>query len=292
MTRRRGVRPVLFGIAGIMLLGVVWEVYKALGPVKGVVINGLTVLPRTDDQSMPHLLTMVTRLGEPVLAEPGSLPLWQVVATSAGFTLGLAAISWLIGVVVGMLLAVLMQRFRTAESALLPWVILSQTVPIIALAPLVSGVGSQVRFGDAVWQDWMSVVVIASYLAFFPVSIGALRGLEAPERAAVELMHTYAVGWWTTLLRLRLPAAVPYLIPALRLGAASAVIGTVVAEVSIGLEGGVGRMMIEFASGSSGDPGKPWAPIFGAILIGLIAAGIVALLGTALKKYRRGEIAA
>lgn len=282
MTRAR---PIIFGVVGVILLGALWEIYKAVGPATGVVIGGITVLPRTSDLAMPHLLTMWNRLGEPVLSQPGSPPLWQAVVAAAGFTLGIAAISWVIGVVVGMLLAILMQRFRTAESALLPWIILSQTVPIIALAPLVSGFGSQIPG----WQDWMSVAVIASYLAFFPVSIGALRGLSSPEVAHVELLHSYAVGWWKTLVRLRLPASVPYLVPALRLAAASAVIGTVVAEVSIGLEGGVGRMMIEFASASSGDPAKPFGPIFGAIAIGLVSAGIVALLGLSLRKYRRSE---
>lgn len=279
-------RPILLGVVGIVLLGVIWEVYKAIGPATGVVVGGITVLPRTTDLAMPHLLTMWNRLGEPVLNDPGSAPLWQAVIGAAGFTLGIAALSWVLGVVVGMLLAVLMQRFRTAESALLPWIILSQTVPIIALAPLVSGFGSQIPG----WADWMSVVAIASYLAFFPVSVGALRGLESPEQAHIELMYSYGAGWWKTLTRLRLPASIPYLLSALRLAAASAVIGAVVAEVSIGLEGGVGRMMIEFASASSGDPGKAWAPIFGAIAIGLIAAGAVALLGLALKKYRRAEV--
>jgi NitT/TauT family transport system permease protein len=289
MTRIRGV---LLGAIGVVLLGVLWEVYKALGPANGVVVNGLTVLPRTNDLAMPHLVTMFTRLFEPVTSAAGSPALWSVVVQAAGFSLGIAAVGWLIGVVVGMLLAILMQRFRTAESALLPWVVLSQTVPLIALAPLVAGIGSQMRFGETRWQDWMSVALIASYLAFFPVSVGALRGLDSPDRAHVELMRTYAVGWWKTLVTLRLPASIPYLLPALRLAAANAVIGTVVAEVSIGLRGGVGRMMIEYASASSGDPGKPWAPIFGAVVIGLIAAGLVAAIGLALRKYRRGEVAA
>ena len=285
-------RPILFGALGIVLLGVLWEAYKALGPASGVLLGDVTILPRTSDLAMPHVWTMFTRLGEPVLDRPGSPVLWLAVLQAAGFTLGLAAISWLIGVVVGVGLALLMQRFRTAESALLPWVILSQTVPLIALAPLITGIGAQIHPpGGGRWEPWMSVVVIASYLAFFPVAIGALRGLNAPDRAHVELMRTYAVGWWKTLIRLRMPASVPYLLPALRLGAANAVIGAVVAEVSIGLPGGVGRMMIEYASASSGDPGKPWAPIFGAILIGLIAAGLVALLGLVLKKYRRQEVA-
>jgi len=281
-------RPALLGIAGVLLLAVAWELYKAVGPAQEV-IGSVTVLPRTTDLAMPHLWTMFARLAEPVTSAPGSPVLWLAVIKAAGFTLGIAAVGWVIGVVVGFLLALLMQRLRTAEAALLPWVVLSQTVPLIALAPLIAGIGNQIRFGEARWQDWMSVAVIASYLAFFPVSIGALRGLESPDRAHVDLMRSYAVGWWKTLIALRLPASVPYLLPALRLAAANAVIGTVVAEVSIGLSGGVGRMMIEYASASSGDPGKPWAPIFGAILIGLIAAGAVALLGLALTRYRRGE---
>ena len=289
MTRFRGI---LLGTIGVVLLGVLWEFYKAIGPATGVVLDGLTILPRTNDLAMPHLATMFTRLFEPVTSAAGSPALWSAVVQAAGFSLGVAAVGWLIGVVVGMLLAILMQRFRTAESALLPWVVLSQTVPLIALAPLVAGIGSQVRFGEARWQDWMSVALIASYLAFFPVSVGALRGLESPDREHVELMRTYAVGWWKTLVSLRFPASIPYLLPALRLAAANAVIGTVVAEVSIGLRGGVGRMMIEYASAASGDPGKPWAPIFGAVVIGLIAAGLVAAIGLALRKYRRGEVAA
>jgi NitT/TauT family transport system permease protein len=285
----RRARPILLGVAGVLLLAVAWELYKAVGPAQGVVIGSVTVLPRTSDLAMPHLWTMFARLAEPVTSAPGSPVLWLAVLKAAGFTLGIAAVGWVIGVVVGFLLALLMQRLRTAEAALLPWVVLSQTVPLIALAPLIAGIGNQLRFGEVRWQDWMSVAVIASYLAFFPVSIGALRGLESPDRAHVDLMRSYAVGWWKTLIALRLPASVPYLLPALRLAAANAVIGTVVAEVSIGLSGGVGRMMIEYASASSGDPGKPWAPIFGAILIGLIAAGAVALLGLALTRYRRGE---
>jgi len=283
---------VLLGALGVVLLGVLWELYKAVGPATGVVVGGVTVLPRTSDLAMPHLITMLTRLGEPVTATSGSPLLWVAVLQASAFTLGIAAVGWVVGVIVGLLLALLMQRLRTAEAALLPWIVLSQTVPLIALAPLVAGIGNQIRFGDARWQEWMTVAVIASYLAFFPVSIGALRGLESPDRAHVELMRTYAVGWWTTLIRLRLPASVPYLLPALRLAAANAVIGAVVAEVSIGLKGGVGRMMVEYASASSGDPGKPWAPIFGAVAIGLIAAGFIALLGVTLKRYRRGEVPA
>lgn len=283
-------RALILGAAGVVLLGFLWEGYKAVGPASGVVVGGLRILPRTSDLAMPHLATMVGRMFEPVTAAAGSPPLWSAVLAAAGFSLGIAAVGWILGVIVGILLALVMQRFRSAESALLPWIVLSQTVPLIALAPLVAGIGSQLQIGEARWQDWMSVALIASYLAFFPVSIGALRGLESPDTAHVELMRTYAVGWWKTLTALRLPASVPYLLPALRLAAANAVIGTVVAEVSIGVSGGVGRMMIEYASTSSGDPGKPWAPILGAVLIGLVSAALVAVFGFALRRYRRGEV--
>ena len=86
-----------------------------------------------------------------------------------------------------------------------------------------------------------------------------------------------------------MPAAVPYLIPALRLSIAAAVIGTVVAEVSIGMDGGIGRMIIEFAQTGSADPAKQWSPIGGAVLMGLAGAGLVALIGLLLKRYRRAE---
>ncbi|KQP54512.1 ABC transporter permease [Agreia sp. Leaf283] len=282
-------RRVLLGVLGVVVLAAVWELYKALGPATGVMIGDLTVLPRTSDLAMPHVWDMVARLFRPVRSAGDDELMWQAVLKASFFSLGVAAVGWLVGVVVGMLLAIVMQRFRTAESALLPWIVLSQTVPLIAIAPLVKRWGSQIEVGDFSWENWMSVALIASYLAFFPVSIGALRGLESPDVNHVELMRTYSVGWWATLIRLRLPASVPYLLPALRLAAANAVIGTVVAEVSIGLRGGIGRMIVEYAAAAGGDPAKPWAPIFGAVVVGLLAAGVVALIGLALTRYRRGE---
>ena len=287
MTRLRGL---LLGLLGILAVVVVWELYKALGPEAGVRIGDRAILPRTGDRAMPHVWEMVTRLGEPATGRRGG-PLWTVVLAACLFTLKIAALGWLVGVVVGGALALLMQRLRLAEAAVLPWIVLSQTVPLIAIAPLVRRWGSSLSFGGFTWSSEHSVAVIAAYLAFFPVSVGLLRGLKAPEATHLDLMRTYGTGWWGTLLRLRLPASVPYLLPALRLAAASAVIGTVVAEVSIGLRGGVGRLVIEYAQAAGGDPAKPWAPIFGAVAVGLVAAGFVALLGLALRPYRRTEVA-
>ena len=287
----RQLRAAALGLVGLVLLAVVWELYKTFGPAAGVVVGDRAILPRTGDRAMPHVWDMFTRLAGPATGRRGD-PLWSVVLTACLFTLRIAALGWLIGVVVGAALALVMQRLRMAEAAVLPWIVLSQTVPLIAIAPLVRRWGSQLSFGSFEWSSAHSVAVIAAYLAFFPVSVGLLRGLKSPEATHLDLMRTYGVSWWRTLVSLRLPASVPYLMPALRLAAASAVIGTVVAEVSIGLRGGVGRLVIEYAQSASGDPAKPWAPIFGAVAVGLVAAGFVALLGLGLKRFRRSEVPA
>lgn len=281
----------LLGALGVLAVAGLWEAYKLLGPDGGVVVHGAVILPRTTDMAMPHVWDMIDKFSEPVSVFAGPQTVGSAVLDACWFSLRLAATGWLIGVVVGFALAVLMARFRLAESAILPWVVLSQTVPLIAIAPLVRRWGSQIHLGGWTWSSENSVAVIAAYLAFFPVAVGALRGLRSPDATHLDLMHAYGVGWWQGLVKLRLPASVPYLLPALRLAAASAVIGTVVAEVSIGLRGGVGRMIIEYAQSAGGDPAKPWAPIFGAVGVGLVAAGVVGLIGLLLRPYRRGEAA-
>ena len=288
-SRMRGLLWGLFGLAAVVIL---WEAYKAAAPPEGLVVGDLTVFPRTTDIAMPHTWDMVARFVDPVTRAAGADPLWFAVLKAAGLSLGIAAIGWAIGVTLGMALALLMQRWAIAESAVLPWVVLSQTVPLIAIAPLVRRWGSSIEIGSFEWENWMSVALIASYLAFFPVAVSALRGLKSAPASDVDLFRAYAAGWWTTLFRLRLPSSVPYLLPALRLAAANAVIGTVVAEVSIGLGGGIGRMIIEFAATASGDPAKTWAPIFGAVFIGLVSAGMVSLIGLGLRRFRRGEVPA
>jgi NitT/TauT family transport system permease protein len=295
---RRG-SGLLWGALGVLAVAVAWEAYKFLGPAEGVTLgavdgetgSGVMILPRTHDRAMPHLWDMVARLFEST-SGGSTPPLWVTVVSAAGVTLGIAAVGWLLGVLVGMLLGLVMQRWRIAEAGILPWVVVSQTVPLIAFAPVVNAIGNQISRTGVPWEQWVSVAVIASYLAFFPVAVGALRGLGSPDAIHVDLMRTYAAGYGPTLLKLRLPAAVPYLLPALRLAAANAVIGAVVAEVSIGMRGGIGRMLIQLAGQGSSDPAAPWGPTFGSIALGLVAAGSVALLGLALSKYRRGEATA
>lgn len=288
-----------WGAVGVVAVATVWELYKLLGPADGLVVggdpgdprSGLRLLPRTNDRAMPHVWTMVGRLFDPT-SGAATPPLWQTVLQGMVVTLGIALAGWAIGVLVGMAFALVMQRWRIAEWGLLPWIVVSQTVPLIAFAPIVARLGNQIDRSGVPWPEWLSVAVIASYLAFFPVAVGGLRGLNSPDAIHLDLMRSYAAGYRRTLWTLRLPAAVPYLLPALRLGAASAVVGAVVAEVSIGMRGGLGRMLLQMAQSASADPALPWAPLFGAVLLGLISAGAVALLGTGLKRYRRGEAVA
>jgi NitT/TauT family transport system permease protein len=290
---------VAWGVAGVLLVALIWELYKFFGPAEGVTVgategdtgSGFLLLPRTNDRAMPHIWQMFGRLLEPT-SGGDTPPLISSVVSAAALTLGIAAVGWVIGVAVGMLLGIIMQRWRLAEWGILPWVVVSQTVPLIAFAPVVHAIGTQASRGGAPWPQWLSVAIIASYLAFFPVAVGALRGLAAPDSIHLDLMRSYAAGYWPTLLRLRLPAAVPYLLPALRLAAANAVVGAVVAEVSIGMRGGIGRMLIQLAGQGSSDPSAPWGPTFGSIAMGLVAAGSVAILGLVLANYRRGEATA
>ena len=289
-------RPIAWGILGVVALLGTWELYKFLGPADGFVVgategetgSGVMLLPRTNERAMPHIADMVARLFQST-SGGDTPPLIVPVVTAALLTLGIAAAGWLIGVVVGAVLGAVMQRWRLAEWGLLPWIVVSQTVPLIAFAPIISSIGTQIDRDGIPWPQWLSVAIIASYLSFFPVAIGVLRGLDSPDRMHLDLMRSYAAGYWPTLFRLRLPAAVPHILPALRLAAASAVVGAVVAEVSIGMRGGIGRMLIQLAGQGSSDPAAPWGPTLGSVALGLVAAGTVALIGVGLKNYRRGE---
>jgi len=286
MTRVR--RAVLLVVA-LVLLGALWEGYKAIGGENGGTILGVRVLPRADDISMPHLWQIWERFGQPELSSEGSRSVGVAVLTAMWFTFRVAFAGWLAGTVFGVVLAAVMQRFRTAESALLPYVVVSQTVPLVALAPLVVGWGGHLTVLGRPWQPWMSVATIAAYLAFFPVAVGTLRGLQSPTTVQVGLLHCYAASWWQSLMRLRMPACVPYLLPALRLAATASVIGAIVAEISTGTRGGIGRLIIEYAQSATGDPAKPFAAIIGAAVLGMVAAGSVGAVERALRRFRPAE---
>jgi NitT/TauT family transport system permease protein len=282
---RRGAMLLL----ALVLLAACWELYKLVIPDDGVQIGSSLILPRSDDASMPHLSEIFRVFGDQEVAGGSGGTVLSSVIDALWYSLRLAAAGFAVGVIVGSLLALAMQRLRIVERALLPYVVLSQTIPLIALAPLVYGWSGNLSLFGLDWKPWMSVSVIAAYLAFFPVAIGALRGLSSPPPVQTELLACYAASWWQTLVHLRLPASVPYLIPALKLAAAASVVGAIVAEISIGLQGGIGRLIITYAQQATGDPARVYAPIIGAAVMGLVAVGLISALDLALRRYNPPE---
>ena len=273
LLRRAAYRTLMF-VAALALVVVIWEVYKAFGPVDGGKLFGARVLPRTSDYAMPHVADMFSRFNRPEV-RGSDRTVFSAVLAGAWFSFRLSVVGFVIGGTLGIALAVLMARFRWVQRGVLPYLVVSQTVPLIALAPLVVSWGGKVEIGPFVWPRWLSAAVLGAFLAFFPIAVGTLRGLAAASASSVELMQSYAASWTKTLFKLRFPTAVPYMTPAFRLGASASVIGVVVAEISTGLKGGIGRLIIEYAREATGDQAKVYTAIFGAAALGLTIAGVV-----------------
>ena len=230
-------RIVMFALT-IAFVTALWEFYKIVGPQDGGKFLGVRILPRANDNAMPHVSTMLSRYSRPEV-RGSDKKIWIVVLSGAWFSLRLSLVGFFLGTTIGISLAVLMARFNVIRRGLLPYLVMSQTVPLIALAPLVVSWGGKLEIGSFVWPRWLSASILGTFLAFFPIAVGTLRGLTSAPSAALELMESYAASWKQTLFKLRFPAAVPFMVPALKLGASGAVVGVVVAEISTGLKGGI-----------------------------------------------------
>ena len=124
-------------------------------------------------------------------------------------------------------------------------------------------------------QSLSTSALIAAYLTFFPVAVNGLAGLKSPDPASIELMRSYAASWWQTLIKVRLPASRPYLFPAFKLAATLSVVGSIVGEISAGVQGGLGRVILDFAGRYSTSPPRVYASVLGAGLLGLAVFGLV-----------------
>ncbi|MEP6981134.1 MAG: ABC transporter permease subunit [Nakamurella sp.] len=293
MTALRLTRKTLLALLGLAVLIGLWELYKAVGPLRGGTLFGVPFWARASNGALPHLSAVIAAFGAEevggatIIRGAAAPTVFESVLSAAGNSLRWAGVGFALGVVVGLALALLMDALQVLERALLPYIILSQTVPLIALAPLVTGWGQGLSIGPWEWQRWMSVSIIAGYLAFFPVAVGMARGLKSAGAVQTEYFRSVSAGWLPTLKRLKLPASVPFLVPALRLAAAGAVVGTVVGEISIGLEGGIGRLIISYSQGATGDPSRVYAAVIGAAALGLITAAIVSIADLAQRRYQR-----
>ena len=285
--RRVAYRTAMF-IVSIFSVVAIWELYKIIGPQDGGKFFGVSVLPRANNTAMPHVSTMLSRYSRPEV-RGSDKKIWAVVLSGAWFSLRLSLVGFFMGTTIGVGLAVLMARFKIVQRGLLPYLVMSQTVPLIALAPLVVSWGGKLEIGSFVWPRWLSASILGTFLAFFPIAVGTLRGLSSAPAAAVELMESYAASWKQTLFKLRFPAAVPFMVPAFKLGASGAVVGVVVAEISTGLKGGIGRLIIEYAREATGDPAKVFTAVFGAAALGLVMAGFVAISDVFLMRNRPKE---
>ncbi|MBP16788.1 MAG: ABC transporter permease [Acidimicrobiaceae bacterium] len=260
--------------AAVVLVVLLWEGYKWVGQQTGDRVPGtdIELLVDTDDLTMPHAKDILGEFVADVRDGRSTLPMSLYLLKKAWFTLQEAAVGFFLGLVVGLALAVFMLRWRVVERGLLPWINVSQTVPLIALAPIIVTWG---RLNDL--PDLLSISLIAAYLTFFPVAVSALRGLQSPNAADVELMRSYAASWRTTLFKLRLPAARAYLFPAFKIAATLSVVGAIVGEISIGTKTGLGRAILEFAQRYAVFPERLYASVIGAAALGLSVFGLITL---------------
>ena len=273
---RRVVRALVVAVVAVALVGIVWTAYKAVGEATGGTWPGTSVeLPvKTDDTTLPAFADIVTRPFEPQRANDDTM-LWQTLLGAAFFTFKEAMVGFAAGLVVGLLVALVMLRSTLLERGLLPWVVVSQTVPLIALAPIVVAWGNGLEVPGTTWQPWMSVAIIATYLTFFPVAVSGLRGLQSPSPAALDLMASCAATRRQELVKLRFPAALPYLVPALKVAATSSVVGAIVGEISAGVAGGLGRLILSYSQQYLSDPARLYCSVLAAGLLGLTVVGLV-----------------
>lgn len=284
---RRALRKVVVLVVAFVLVGLVWTGYKALGQATDGTWPGTSIgLPvNTDDTTLPAFTDIVVRPFEPQRANDDTL-LWQTIFDAAFFTFKEAVVGFAVGIALGLGLALLMLRSGWVERGLLPWVIVSQTVPLIALAPIVVGWGNQLEVPGFAWAPWMSVSIIATYLTFFPVAVSGLRGLQSPAPHALELMASCAASWRQELVKLRFPAALPYLIPALKVAATASVVGAIVGEISAGVAGGLGRLILSYSQQYLSDPARLYCSVVGAGLLGVAFVALVNLAELVLLRNR------
>jgi NitT/TauT family transport system permease protein len=238
--------PVLVVLLAVLLLwyGGAW-VMNAQGAIE-------RVLPSDQPWSWRDLLGATLSMERPVLPAPhqvaadlwASLTGWPIdsprnllfhVAVTGESTLW----GFVMGTALGLLLAVAIVHSRTLDRALLPWIVASQTVPVLAIAPIVL-----VILGSLGFSGVAPKAVIAMYLCFFPVTVAMVQGLRSPQRIETEMLYTYAASRWQALWLLRLPAALPFLFPALRVGIAAGLVGAMVAELPTGAQAGLGARLL------------------------------------------------
>jgi NitT/TauT family transport system permease protein len=246
----------------LLALWGLWEGYRWLW-----IETGWTRPFPVNDTTMPHLHDIVGALFDPIRA--GEPLLGERLFDAALFTAKEAAVGFAIGATIGFLLGAVIAHFAVLQRGVMPYVVASQTIPILAIAPIVVvGLGSVEILG---WtpSDWLRVSVIAAYLTFFPVTVNTVRGLRSADPAAVELMESYAAGNWSVFWKLRVPAALPFLFAAFKVAATASVVGAIIGELPSSIQSGLGGWIINFNQYYALDPENLWATNLVAALLGI-----------------------
>jgi len=260
-------RRALAIVVALLVIALLWEGAKWLAgdpwriPEIGYFHDPPFRVAQFSDLQLPHLWNIAAAFAQP-FQRSADYSLANYLFDQAVFTWLEAVVGFALGAGIGILLASVLVHSGLLERAFVPYVVASQTVPIVALAPMIV-----IGFG----RGLTSIVVIATYLTFFPVTIAVMRGLRSPDPRAVELMRSYAASKWELYRKVRLPASVPYLFTALKIAAAASIVGTIIGEGPGGVQQGLGRAILTFNQTYITGPEKLWATILAASIVGIIS---------------------
>src|SRR5947207_790988 len=235
-----------------------WEGYRWLW-----IREGWTWPFVVDSTTMPHIHDILAALFRKPTSGTGDILLVQLLHAT-WFTAKEALVGFALDATFGFLLGVALSEWRLLQRGLLPYVVSSQTVPILAVAPIVV-----VYLGSLHVAPWFSVAVIASYLTFFPVTINTLRGLQSADRRALELMRSYAAGPSRVLWKLRVPTALPYIFAALKVSATASIVGAIIGELPSSIQDGLGGQILNYSQYYSTQPTGLWATNLVAAALGI-----------------------
>jgi len=266
---RGRLRSVATFVAFVLAVLVLWELLKFIGgdPWRyfGWEWRPPLKIAFASDLLLPHVWQIVAALAEPV-QRLRTDSLAQFLLGAAFYTWREAAIGFVAGTILGIGLATIFVHSRLLERAFVPYVIASQTIPIVALAPMIV-----FAFGASI----VSVAIVATYLTFFPVTIAMIRGLRSPDPRALDLMRSYAASPGAIFWKLRMPASLPYLFTALKISATASIVGAIIGEGPGGVNDGLGRSIINFNNQYISGPEKLWATILIAALLGIASYALV-----------------
>lgn len=203
----------------------------------------------------------------------------------SGITLSSALLGFAMGTILGILLAVAIIHNRALDKSLMPWIIASQTIPILAIAPMIIVVLNAVGI-----QGLLPKAFISTYLSFFPVAVGMVKGLRSPDTSHLDLMHTYNASAAQVFWKLRLPSALPFLFTSMKIAVAIAMVGAIVGELPTGAVAGLGARLL--AGSYYGQTVQIWSALIMASILAALLVALVGLIGNLVQRhfgFREGQ---